>query len=85
MSDFQLETERLIIRNWKEQDREFFHFINSDDTVMEFFPFRRDRAASDKMMDELTASITKNGYGFTAFEIKQTGECIGFADWQMHT
>jgi len=78
MTDFHLETERLIIRNWKEEDRELFHFINSDDQVMEFFPFRRDRNASDKMMDDLKTGIKENGYGFTALEIKETGECIGF-------
>jgi len=78
MTDFYLETERLIIRNWKEEDRELFHLINSDDRVMEYFPFRRDRVASDKMMDELKSDITKLGYGYTAVELKETGECIGF-------
>ena len=78
MTDFYLETERLIIRNWKEQDRDLFYFINSNDKVMEFFPFRRDRAASDKMMDDLKQKIEKNGYGFTALEIKETCQCIGF-------
>ena len=78
MTDFHLETDRLIIRNWKEEDRELFHFINSDDRVMEYFPFRRDREASDKMMDDLKVDISKLGYGYTALEIKNTGECIGF-------
>lgn len=78
MSDFHLETERLIIRNWKEDDRDLFHLINSDDQVMAYFPFRRDRAASDKMMDELKQDIAKHGFGFTALELKETGECIGF-------
>ena len=78
MNDFYLETERLIIRNWKEQDRDLFYFINSDDKVMEFFPFRRDRRASDKMMDDLRSNIERDGYGFTALELKQSSECLGF-------
>jgi len=78
MSDFHLETERLIIRNWKEEDRDLFHLINSDDQVMKYFPFKRGREASDKMMDELKVDITKHGFGYTALEIKDTGECIGF-------
>ncbi len=78
MTDFYLETERLIIRNWKEDDRELFHLINSDEKVMAFFPFRRTREASDKMMDDLISGIEKDGFGFTALEIKTTGECIGF-------
>ena len=39
-----IETDRLILRNWEDRDREMFHELNSDDKVMEFFPFRRTRA-----------------------------------------
>jgi RimJ/RimL family protein N-acetyltransferase len=78
MSDFYLETERLVIRNWKEEDRELFHLINSDDRVMQYFPFRRTREQSDIMFDELRADIAKLGYGYTAVELKETGECLGF-------
>jgi RimJ/RimL family protein N-acetyltransferase len=74
-----LETERLIIRNWAERDRDLFHEINSDPEVMEFFPFRRDRAASDAKLDELRDQIEDRGFGFTALELKATGETIGFA------
>ena len=74
-----LETDRLIIRNWEERDRDLFHEINSDPQVMEFFPFRRDRAQSDAMMDKLRGQIDDRGMGFTALELKATGEAIGFA------
>ena len=77
-TDFHLETERLTIRNWREEDRDLFYLINSDDKVMEFFPFRRDKAASDKMMDDMRSDIMKDGFGYTALEIKETGESIGF-------
>ncbi|WP_292085205.1 GNAT family N-acetyltransferase, partial [Mesorhizobium sp.] len=50
-----IRTERLILRNWEDRDRELFHRINSDERVMEFFPFRRDRAAADAKMDEFRA------------------------------
>ncbi|OHV61001.1 GNAT family N-acetyltransferase [Mesorhizobium sp. LCM 4577] len=73
-----IRTERLILRNWEERDRELFHRINSDERVMEFFPFRRDRAAADAKMDEVCAWIEEDGYGFAAAEIATTGECIGF-------
>ena len=74
-----LHTPRLIIRNWEERDRPLFHRINSDDTVMEFFPFRRTREQADAVMDQLRAAIDANGYGFAALEIAETGEAIGFA------
>ncbi|MEC9343302.1 MAG: GNAT family N-acetyltransferase [Pseudomonadota bacterium] len=74
-----IETERLVIRNWREEDRDLFHAINSDDRVMEYFPFRRDRAAADRVMDLLASAIERDGHGFTALERRDTGECIGFA------
>lgn len=71
-------TSRLVIRNWKEEDRAVFHRINSDERVMEFFALKRDREASDRLMDEVRAGIDDRGYGFSAIEIRQTGACIGF-------
>ena len=71
-------TERLILRNWAERDRDLFHRINSDDRVMEFFDFRRDRAAADAVMDRMREEISRDGYGWTAAELAATGECIGF-------
>ncbi|TIT66600.1 MAG: GNAT family N-acetyltransferase [Mesorhizobium sp.] len=73
-----IRTERLILRNWEERDRALFHRINSDERVMEFFPFRRDRATADAKMDEFRAAIDRDGIGFAAAEIVATGECIGF-------
>ena len=73
-----MRTERLILRNWEDRDRDLFHRINSDERVMEFFPFRRDRATADAKMDEFRGWIEEDGYGFAAAEIAATGECIGF-------
>lgn len=74
-----LRTERLILRNWQERDRALFHLINSDPQVMEFFAFRRTRTESDELMDLLTADADKNGFGFVAIEIAETGDVAGFA------
>lgn len=73
-----IRTERLILRNWQDRDRELFHRINSDERVMEFFPFRRDRPQSDAMMDETRDVIDRDGVGWSAVEIAASGECIGF-------
>lgn len=72
-------TERLVIRNWEERDRELFFRINSNDRVMEFFPLRRSREQADRMLDQLRSDIEAKGYGFTALALKESGECIGFA------
>jgi RimJ/RimL family protein N-acetyltransferase len=73
-----IRTERLILRNWEERDRGLFHRINSDDRVMEFFDFRRDRKTADAVMDRMREEIARGGYGWTAAELAVSGECIGF-------
>ncbi|MCU0831570.1 MAG: GNAT family N-acetyltransferase [Rhizobiaceae bacterium] len=73
-----LETERLVIRNWRDTDRDLFHEINSDEAVMEFFAVRRTRAESDALMDRLMASIDRTGFGFSAIERRSDGACLGF-------
>ncbi len=73
-----LETERLIIRPFEESDRALFHEINSDEKVMEFYPYRRTRAQSDEIFDKGRLGLAETGYGYTAVELKATGECIGY-------
>lgn len=77
-----IRTQRLILRRWEERDRPLFHRINSDDQVMRFFPVRRSRAQSDAVMDHFLSVIDENGFGFTAAEIAETGETIGFIGLQ---
>ena len=72
------ETERLIIRNWRDEDRDLAYEINSDDTVMEFFPFRRSRAEADAFLERVRSMIAETGLGFYVLEIKSSGEPIGF-------
>ena len=73
-----LETERLIIRPWQESDRPVFHRLNREDEIMEFFPFRRTPEQADVVMDKLNSMIAEHGFGFTALERKEEGDCIGF-------
>ena len=77
-----IETPRLLLRNWRDEDRPLFHRINSDDTVMAFFPFRRSRDQSDALMDELKADIDELGYGFAAAARREDGALIGFVGIQ---
>jgi RimJ/RimL family protein N-acetyltransferase len=73
-----LETDRLIVRNWRDADRELFFEINSNETVMAFFPFRRNRADADAFFDHVRTMIEETGLGFYALETKASGETIGF-------
>jgi RimJ/RimL family protein N-acetyltransferase len=71
-------SERLIIRNWEDRDRDIFHLINSDDRVMEFYPFRRTRAESDEWFETWQREVAQTGLGQFAVELRATGECVGY-------
>lgn len=73
-----IETPRLLLRNWQEDDRAFFHEINSDPEVMEFFPALRSREESDALMDRIVAMINDDSFGFYALQEKNTGDVVGF-------
>ncbi|MDM7851136.1 GNAT family N-acetyltransferase [Pseudochrobactrum kiredjianiae] len=73
-----IETPRLLLRNWQEDDRAFFHEINSDPEVMEFFPALRSREESDALMDRIVAMINDDSFGFYALQDKDTGDVVGF-------
>ncbi|WP_075996811.1 GNAT family N-acetyltransferase [Salaquimonas pukyongi] len=72
-----LETERLAMRPWRESDRPVFHRLNREDTIMEFFPFRRTPEQADAVMDLLNARIAEHGFGFAALVRRHEGDCIG--------
>ena len=63
MSAFRLETERLVLRAWREADRDPFFALNSDPAVMEFLP-ATDRAASDEAIDRMNAAQAGHGHCF---------------------
>lgn len=74
----ELRTERLLLRNWKTEDREALAQLNSDPRVMEFFPSTLTREKSDALVDRIEASLLKHGFGFWAVEIPGITECAGF-------
>lgn len=75
-----LETSRLVIRHWTldETDREFFHYLNSSDDVMEFFPFRWTRTQSGEMLEKLVRLVEADGLGWSAACLKGADRPIGF-------
>ena len=71
-------TPRLILRQWRDTDREPLAALNADLVVMEHFPAPLTRAESDAMVDRHTAGIDADGYGHWAVEVRDAGEFIGF-------
>ncbi len=74
----ELETERLILRQWKSQDLVPFAKLNSDHLVMEYFPSVLNRQESDAMADKCKSLISDRGWGFWALELKSDRTFIGF-------
>ena len=73
----QLQTKRLILRQWKKEDYEPFAKLNADPKVMEFFPSVLTKVQSDVMASTLKALISQNGWGFWVLEEKETGLFVG--------
>ena len=73
-----LHTERLLLRHWRDADREPFARMNADPAVMEHFPALLTRAESDAAVGWIEAGFADRGYGLWAAELRATGEFIGF-------
>ena len=76
-----LETDRLLLRQFTEEDAEAFFKLNSDPEVLRFVP---DKAllnveqARQILIDHPIADYRKHGFGRCACILKSTGENIGF-------
>jgi RimJ/RimL family protein N-acetyltransferase len=73
-----IRTARLVLRRWRDADREPCAAMNADPDVMRYFPAPLDRAASDASIDRFESLFDRQGYGLWALEVAGTGEFIGF-------
>jgi RimJ/RimL family protein N-acetyltransferase len=76
--DFDLQTDRLLLRRWRGADREPFARLNADAEVMRFFPSALTRTESDALAGRADALFDAHGYGLWALERRDTGEFVGF-------
>ena len=74
----ELDTDRLLLRRWRQADRAPFAALNADPEVMAHFPAPLSRAQSDQMIDRMEAAFERQGYGLWAIELRATGELLGF-------
>ncbi|MDH2443746.1 GNAT family N-acetyltransferase [Amnibacterium sp. CER49] len=72
------ETERLLLRRWRDDDRAPFAALNADPEVMRHFPARLSREESDALIDRIEQHFDRHGYGLWALERRDTGEFLGF-------
>jgi RimJ/RimL family protein N-acetyltransferase len=74
----ELRTDRLLLRHWRQSDREPFAAMNADPDVMRHFPAPLDAAASDAFADRVEAHLAAHGWGLWAVELLQHSDFIGF-------
>ncbi|WP_299328251.1 GNAT family N-acetyltransferase [Parasphingopyxis sp.] len=79
MTDTIIETDRLILRDWRDTDREpAYAHINSNPDVMRWLDGVQTRAECDAMIDKLTGRQEQCGHTFWALERKDDGALLGF-------
>lgn len=72
-----LETPRLLLREWRDTDREAFAAIVADPHVMRFYPATRSRAEADAWIDKMIAGLANGTAHFLAVERKSDGTLLG--------
>jgi RimJ/RimL family protein N-acetyltransferase len=73
-----LETERLILRRWRDADRAPFAALNADAQVMEHFPSPLGEHESAAFADRVAAHWRLHGFGLWAVEVRDGEPFIGF-------
>ncbi|RJG14305.1 N-acetyltransferase [Pseudomonas cavernicola] len=74
----ELQSPRLVLRQWRASDLEPFAALNADPVVMEYFPACLTRAQSDALAARIQAHFDQHGFGLWALERQDSGAFIGF-------
>lgn len=73
-----IETARLVLRDWRDEDREPFAVMSADAEVMRHLNGVVSRAESDAAIERFRARARDHGHTFWAIERKADGALIGF-------
>lgn len=74
----EIKTERLLLRQWRDEDLEQLIEMNRDPKVMEFVGPILSEDQSAAMMERAHKSWDQHGYGRYAVEVTETCSVIGF-------
>ena len=72
------ETERLILRGWRQEDLPRFVAMNKDERVMRYFPATLSDAETESFFLRIHDEFQRKGWGLYAVELKSTGQFIGY-------
>jgi RimJ/RimL family protein N-acetyltransferase len=73
-----LATDRLLLRQWRDADREPFAAMNADPEVMRYFPKLLTREESDALIDNQGLVLDLRGWGLWAVEVVGGAPFVGF-------
>ena len=74
----ELRTERLLLRQWVQDDLEPFAAQGADPEVMRHFPAPLSRAQSEALARDIARAIAQRGWGLWAVEVIGGARFIGF-------
>jgi RimJ/RimL family protein N-acetyltransferase len=74
----EIRTERLILRDWRDEDLPAFAAMNADPQVMEYMPALLTRAESDAMVGRIRELFAARGFGLWAVELAGGAPFIGY-------
>jgi len=75
----EIRTDRLLLRFWRDSDREPFAAMNADPRVMEHLPALLGREQSDSLAGRLEASFVRERLGLWVLELPGVAPFIGCA------
>lgn len=73
-----IETDRLILRGWRDADVAPFHAMGNDPDVMRFLGPPMTLGDAESARDRMNAVLAEHGYCFWAVERKADGGFLGF-------
>ena len=73
-----ISTERLMLRRWRDDDREPFAAMNADAEVVEHLQGPLSRERSDDFLDRIEAHWAEHGWGLWAIEVPSVARFIGY-------
>lgn len=73
-----METSRLILRQWCDDDLAPFAELNNDPQVMRYFPSTLTHEQSAQMVEDIRKHFEQYGFGLWAVEIKDQVRFAGF-------
>jgi RimJ/RimL family protein N-acetyltransferase len=73
-----IRTERLLLRRWRDSDREPFAVMNADPAVVEHLPGPMSRERSDEFIDRIERHWDEHGWGLWAVEVDGGAPFVGY-------